>query len=346
MNLLRRHIRIPVAATLAVWTVSALGCASFRSSKRLNLAPFAEDMIAVAGDIQFGLGQTYAVYLRGHGETPEGAEMARMAAKVRALIRGTISYALEVVALADSRMSGPERTQALADHLDDLLRPVVAPPSAPLNFTEAQLDTILTDVRSRNTLLDGLSAAQPIVNEIARVAGEIFEDTKLALDAAAEATQRRITGEVAPVLERDAMLRELQLRAIASIDLVVRYRHGDATAADSLVALAPSLAEIASTKDGLSSDELRAIEDRLVFALRTVSDVRTQLAPDIELYWKQQAELEELVASFNTALRQARVAVIAWSRAHQRLASGITDPAEIDIFGIAKKAAGAYIPGP
>jgi hypothetical protein len=51
------------------------------------------------------------------------------------------------------------------------------------------------------------------------------------------------------------------------------------------------------------------------------------------------------VANFNTALRQARVAIIAWSRAHQRLASGITDPAEIDIFGIAKKAAGDFVPG-
>ncbi len=87
-------------------------------------------------------------------------------------------------------------------------------------------------------------------------------------------------------------------------------------------------------------------EDRLIFALGTVSDVRKQLAPDIELYWKQQAELEQLVASYNKALRQARVAIIAWSRAHQRLASGITDPAEIDIFGIAKKAAGDFLPLP
>ena len=323
-----------------------LGCSSFKSSRRLNLAPFAEDMIAVAGDIQYGLGQTYAVYLRGHGETPEGAKMERMAAKVRALIRGTISYALEVVALADSRMSGPDRTQALGDKLDSLLRPVIAPPSAPLHFTEAQLDTILTDVRRQRTLLDGLHAAQPIVNEIARVAGEIFEDTKRALDATATATQRSISDEIAPVLEQDAILRNYQLRGTASIDLIARYRRGDKAAMDTLVAWIPSVAEVVKTKDGLSAAELSAIEERLIFALRTISDVRLQLAPDIELYWKQQAELEELVAVFNTALRQARVAVIAWSRAHQRLASGITDPAEIDIFGIAKKAAGTYVPIP
>ena len=326
--------------------LTSSGCSYFKSSRRLNLAPFAEDMVAVAGDIQYGLGQTYAVYLRGYGETPEAEELNFKAMRVRALIRGTISYALEVVALADSRKSGPERTLALANKVDELLRPVVKPPRPPLNISEAQLDTILADVRSRKDLLDGLSAAQPIINEVARLGGEIFEDTKRALDAAAAATQRRISDNIAPVLANDAKLRELQLRATGSIDLLVRYRHGDAAALDTLMVWLPSLKEKVSTKDGLSPAELTAIEDRLIFGLRTISEVRTQLAPDIELYRKQQAELEEMVASFNTALRQARVAVIAWSRAHQRLASGITDPADIDIFGLAKKAAGNYLPLP
>jgi len=336
-----------VTLLMAVFLLSVTtGCSYFKSSKRLNLAPFAEDMVAVAGDIQYGLGQTYAVYLRGYSVTPEAKILALRAMKVRSLIRGTISYALEVVALADSRKSGPERAFALGDKLDSLLRPVMAPPRPPLNISEAQLDTILTDVRSQKTLIDGLNAAQPIINEVARVAGEIFEDTKSSLDAAADATQKLITDNIAPVLVEDAKLRELQLRGTASIDLLVRYRHGEAAALDTLVVWVPSLAEKVSIEDGLSPAEMSAIEDRLVFALRTISDVRTQLAPDIELFWKQQAELEEMVASFNTALRQARVAVIAWSRAHQRLASGITDPADIDIFGIAKKAAGNYLPLP
>jgi hypothetical protein len=297
----------------------------------------------VAGDIQYGLGQTYPVYLRGYGETPEAARMTAMAYKIRAIIRGAIAYALEVVSLADSRLSGPERTQSLGEKIEELMRPVVAPPAQVLNISSSELDTILADVRSQKNLLDGLSAAQPIINEIARVSGEIFEDTKSTLDAAADATQREITESIAPVLASDAMLRDYQLMGTRSIGLIAQYRRGDTAAMDSLVILIPSVADVASTKDGLTVAELHAIEDRLIFALETISNVRTQLAPDIELYWKQQAELEELVASFNAALRQARVAIIAWSRAHQRLASGITDPAEIDIFGIAKKAAGNYI---
>ena len=337
--------RIFIMLTAVSLLLGCAGCSRLKSSTRMNLAPFAEDMIAVAGDIQYGLGQTYSVYLRGYGETPEAARMTAMAIKIRAIIRGAISYALEVVSLAGSRLTGPQRTLALGDKIEVLMRPVVAPPTQALNISQAELDTILTDVRSQKNLLDGLNAAQPIINEIARVSGEIFEDTKRALDAAADATQRQISENVGPVLARDAMLRNYQLTGTSAIGLIARYRHGDNAAMDSLVILIPSVADVASMEDGLTVAELHAIEDRLIFTLETVSNVRTQLAPDIELYWKQQAELEELVASFNKALRQARVAIIAWSRAHQRLASGITDPAEIDIFGIAKKAAGDFVPG-
>ena len=340
-------MRTRTCLLLIVWIgVSILaGCSKFKSSQRLNLAPFAEDMIAVAGDIQYGLGQNYAVYLRSHGETPEYAKFQRMAAKVRLLIRSTIAYALEVVTLADSRLSGPERTDALADRLDSLVRPVVAPPTAAMNMSSAELDTILADVRDAKSLLDGLAAAQPIINEVARISGEIFEDTKTALDAAATATQRQISADVAPVLAQDAMLRGFQWRGVKGLDLVQRHWHGDPSAMDSLAILMPGVAKVASSGGEFSIEEMTAVEQRIVFSLQTINEVRNQLRPDVELFWRQQAELEELVASFNKALRQARVAMVAWSRAHQRLASGITDPSEIDIFGIAKKAAGDFAPG-
>ena len=206
-----------------------------RYSRRVNLAPFAEDMITIASDIQYGLSQNYAVYLRGHEDTPEAEQLRVMSRKVRAIIRETIGYAIEVVSLTEWRMSGPERTQALGDYLDGLLRPVLAEPHPPLNITVARLDTIVTDVRRQNNLLDGLNAAQPIVNEIARVSGEIFEDAKRALDAAAAAIQRRISDDVAPVREADRLLRSYQVATATNIGFLARHRRGDPTAIDSLL---------------------------------------------------------------------------------------------------------------
>ena len=61
---------------------------------------------------------------------------------------------------------------------------------------------------------------------------------------------------------------------------------------------------------------------------------------------QQQRELDEMANAYNAALRQATVAVVAWARAHKRLASGVTDPAQINLLGIAGRAAGAANPLP
>lgn len=264
-----RAIRTLILRIVVIAVIAALsGCSKFKSSRHMSLAPFAEDMIAIAGDIAYGLGQTHAVYTRGYHDIPEVEHMRVMATKARRIIRATIAYAMEVVSLSESRMSGPERSQALADYLDGLLRPVLEAPRPPLNLTIAQLDAIVGDVAAQKNLLDALGAREP------------------------------------------------------------------------------SLAEVISSSSRPTNKDLVAIEQRIIFKLRSIREVRTQLAPDIELYWKRTLELQELIASFNAALRQARVAVIAWSRANQRLAAGVTDPAQIDLFGLARKAAGGVSPLP
>jgi hypothetical protein len=118
-------------------------------------------MIEIAGDIQYGLAEQQVVYLRGYADLPEMDTLEMWANKVRDIIQGTIAYSIEIVTLADSTLSGPERPEMLATYLDGLLRPVLERPQPALNLTLAQLDEILADVRAQDTLLDGLNAAQP-----------------------------------------------------------------------------------------------------------------------------------------------------------------------------------------
>ena len=40
------------------------------------------------------------------------------------------------------------------------------------------------------------------------------------------------------------------------------------------------------------------------------------------------------------------MAVLAWARAHARLAAGVVDPAKIDLLGLARSAAGTASPVP
>ncbi len=315
------------------------GCANFKSHQKMDLTPFAENMIEMAADIQYGLAQEQVVYLRNYMDLPGLGDLNIYLDKIRTVMRGSIAYSIEVVTLSSSTLSGSEQCVALADYLDDLLRPVLEAPAPPLHFTVADLDTILIETRQQTKLLDALGKTQPIVNEIARAMSEILDDANLAVNEARNVIGDAIEEDNAILTEGMRTMRDYQMNAIISVEYIAKYRRGNPEAFDTLLQLQPSLREVVSSTSNPTREDLIAVEQRLIFMMKTLTDIRSHMMPDLELYWKQQTELEELTKAYKAALRKAQVAMIAWSRAHQRLAAGITDPAKIDVLGLAKKAA-------
>ncbi len=335
-----------ILSALAAILSSLAGCSSFRSKKRLDLAPFAEEMIAVAGDIQFGLGQTRAIYLRDYVNGPEIDDFRAHALRARMVVRGIIAYSLEIVTMADADISGDEKARALADYLEDVIRPVLAKPQPNLHMTESDLDTILARVRSQDDFMPALQAAQPIIEEVAYAADEILHSAKESLDRARDAIAAKIEREHADVKKADDMLKASQVATVLNISYLGQYRLGSQAAMDSLLAREPSLREIVASADRVRPEHMAAIEERMLFKLRALREVREQLEPDITLYWNQHRELGELENALSTALRKALVAIVAFARAHDRMSKGVVDPAKINLLGIAKKAAGGVSPVP
>jgi hypothetical protein len=327
--------------------VSALaGCSSFKSKKRLDMGRFAEDMIAVAGEIQYSLGQNQAIYIRDYIDTPEMVPLRIQTERAKGLVRGVISYSIQLVTVGDSRKPGPEQALALAGYLEDALQGVIGGPEPPLDLTRTELDTILADIRGQKKFLDAISAAQPVVDEVAIASGKIFDDTKSAMDTAVVAVRRRITERFHDVRLADELLERRQIQTVFNIAYLPQIRMGVPGALDSLLVNEPSLPALVDTRDGLDASEIQRIEDRLLTILTRLREVRDQLEPDIEMYYQQQNELDKMENLWHAELRKARVSVVAWARAHKRMAQGITDPASIDILGIARKASGTILPIP
>ena len=183
--------------------------------------------------------------------------------------------------------------------------------------------------------------------DVARASQETFEDMKEAVDAATNGMRSRIEADNVDVARANRILKNYQIAGVLDIELIAKYRRGDDAALDSLYARQPAAHEVAPRREGgPTPEDLRALEDRFMFGLRAVRELRDQLEPDLELYWKQQQELDRLINEYGALLRKANVAVIAWARAHDRLAQGVLDPAKIDVLGIAGKAAGAANPIP
>jgi hypothetical protein len=148
------------------------------------------------------------------------------------------------------------------------------------------------------------------------------------------------------IVEADKKLRAAQIGSINGIQYLRSFREGDLSAMDTLFAREPSLKDQWKSPREVTVKDLRAIEDRLIFKMNALYNLRQQLTPDLELFWKQQKEVDELQKTLMSTLRMARVTMIVWSRAHQRLAAGVTDPAKIDVVRLARKAAGTALPIP
>lgn len=324
------------------------GCSSFRSkfssSKRLDMGRFAEDMIAVAGEIQYSLGQQKAVYLRDYADIPELLPLQKEANRAKRLVREVIAYSIQLVTIGDSRKPDTEKAAALAEYLYDVVPVDISGRGTALNLTRAQVDTILTDVRSQQKFLDAIAAAQPLVDEVAIASGEIFDSLKTNMDAVVNATRLRIDQRYGDIRVADELLKQRQIQVVYNLAFLRQIRLGVPGAADSLLAREPALAALVDTDNGIDNDEMLLIEDRMLGAMRALREIRDQLEPDIEMYFRQHHELDELSNGWNAELRKGRVAIIAWARAHKRMSQGVIDPADINLLGIARKAAGAALP--
>jgi len=323
---------------LAVLVALVAGCSYVKKTKHLDFKPFAEYTISLAADIEYGLNQQRAYYLRDYRRDPYLQQHDDLWKGVRMILKGIVAYSVEVTTLGSSTLNGPERCDKLAEFLDEMTRPVLIKYPIVFNPTTEDLDTLLTNIREQDSLIKGLSQAQPWVDELARVADMVFDKVGDDLDNVAEYLVTAIDSSNAEFVMYYELIQRLQNNVFKSLVHLGEYRRGDETALEKLFTIDPQLKELAGLDNKLSIKEMQAVESRLLFKAQKAREFKEQLAPDLEVYRQQQRELDDLYASAKQHLRKSRITVIVWSRAHRDLALGIVEPAKINIFDLTKKA--------
>jgi hypothetical protein len=325
--------------------IALSGCSYIKSQQRVDITPFAENTINLVSEVNYGLNTRSAVYLREYIDEPEVAEYREEWSHFRPVLRGVAAYSIAIVTLSKSDITKKERAVQLADFLERLLSPVITREEKAFLYTEETLDAVLSDIRSQQNLLDGLRAAQPIIDEIARYSGEHLDRIKDRQDRAQDFLMDKIAEDHREVLEYNELLKEAQAKSLHSLKLLSDYRHGhNERALEELLENDWELREILPSTTNVSLEDLRSLEERLLFRLKGVREIKEQLVPDIEFYQNKILELDVAVQAANSNLQRARVTMIIWSRTHQRLAEGVTDPAKVDVMGIAKRALDASLP--
>lgn len=176
----RKRLIRPVAILFVAPLLVTFGCAGMQSTTtqvadewstqakqtvtsttRLNMAPFAEHLVKLVADIQFGLSGERPVYTRQYLDGPEAAEFIESMDEFKRNLARIIAYSGRVISLARSNLDGPKRAKALADFVD-MVRPLEKGNSElKFQYADEDIDRILEQIRQQPNLLAALQTAQP-----------------------------------------------------------------------------------------------------------------------------------------------------------------------------------------
>jgi hypothetical protein len=97
-------------------------------------------------DTRYGLDAKMMVYLREYADAPPVAEYRAGWLNYRPMLRGIAAYSIAVATISKARMTDKQRSQKLADVLDELLRPHVERQDVHQIMTAAELNTMLARI--------------------------------------------------------------------------------------------------------------------------------------------------------------------------------------------------------
>jgi hypothetical protein len=328
-----KGIAISHATAVFVAVGLASGCGLFKPATRLEIRPFSESTIAVTSDIRYGVWDVTSIYLRPYAGGPEQLRVEAMADEVRAAIISIIAYSVDVVALGRSDLPADRRAQMYGDLFLELAMVPLDRGWPEYDYSLEQLEAIADSARSQEKMLDALAVAQPVIDVLVDVGAALIDSLDAQVIRAYDEILAGIEEDHAAEIMFDRLAKGGQLQMLREVQLLSEYRRGDPAALDSLYRIFPEARELVESDPPTRADLVR-IEDRITERFVRLSNAVEQLRPGLELYYEKLRELEARNNAMAARLSRGRLALVAWSRGHQRLASGVTDPARIDVGGI------------
>jgi len=322
-------------------TLPIAGCASFKSSKRLDVSPFAQNTVGLIGEVQRATKPVQWVYLQKYQDLPSVQEVRRAARPAQTLMRGVALYSTQIVSIYESPVPDSRRVSELARYLDESIRErLKQSPAAETFLSQAELDAAVSNCKAASNFLAALGAAQPVVSAALAYGNCLYDSLEIRIAAADVDISARIETEFGPIKTQMDQLENLQLQNIRAYTKLAEYRQGSEASLDSLRTLDPESADAIPAGKKPAIAALDASDKRLLERIEALGTLHDRLNHQFEIYSAEQQELDALRTQANEAARLGRITLILWARSHSNLAAGITVPAQIDVMSMVKSAAG------
>jgi hypothetical protein len=195
-------------------------------------------------------------------------------------------------------------------------------------LTPGYYDSIIENIKQQKKFLGALQAAQPIINAASRSAQELLSKIEDSLRVLELSLDHKIDDRYAIVIKYQKALEDEKYTILIALGQVYQFYKGDTEAFDKLRNSGALRQEALLPKGVPTEKDLSRISEHLVKRLDITHKIWQEIEPDWKLYRATHRELDDLYVKMRTSLYRTRATAIIWSRAHQKMAAGITNPAE------------------
>jgi len=323
----RKHASALLVALVLSGAVT--GCQTAQkavSKEKVNLRPFADLTIAMAGSSQHGFRPEGAILVRPYfenlGALADDYETGNDA--TTSLTDAIVDYSLFVVTLADMNLEDTESVTRYADYLEKFEQRVAS--STGLNPSE--FGSTVDAVRQQKKLLDALKAAQPIINAVTQQGEKMVDELEKRASDIQQHLAKEIDADFATILSATELLKNRRDAALLALEALQAYEQGDGTALDTLRKSSAIRDKELLAHDVLQLQDIEAVEQVLFKELKNVDTVEKQLSDQVKLYNATQTEMNGVYTLELARLAKIRRSYIVWARIHHMMATGVTDPAK------------------
>lgn len=322
-------MRIPTLLVVALIAVTP-ACKGlnkkFQPTSKANMGFFADSTLTFLAELEGVLSRSDAVRAREfiHPDEPEETALRTSFERGFQIIRSMAVYSIELVTIVEAADEPKKQVEAYIA----FMRPFAEQLCEACGVEGGIDEETLAAAAEAPKLIDAIRIAQPILGDAIREALMLGGEAERQLQVVGAKMDAAIDAEFADVIRYHEELEEVRASILRSIECVYRTRRGETGALDELRSLG-TVHVTGLIPDGEPTpEELTAVSNHLVQRLDQLAQIRRAIDPDWQDFRAAHAEVDALLESGLGKINRFRVTVVVWMRAHQKMASGVVEPAQ------------------
>jgi hypothetical protein len=298
----------------------------FTPQTKANIGIFADQTISMLSDANFGFARNESLYIREFfvPTDQEEQDVLELRKEAEAFFTRIVQYSLALVLIAETKVSESERVAAYHGYVSNMKTQTLEN----LKLGPDRYDDIIKRVGEAEKFLVALQMAQPIINAATRYMHQILDRTDMAIDVLTDKLDRRIDQEYAEVIHYQESLEEEKYNVLRSLSYLYGSYKGNMTAYEALAQSESIHKKDLITDPPPSDEDLIKIAEFLRNRLKTLHVIENEIKSDWDNYRAAHRELDNLHEKAKRDNSKARLIILVWLRAHQKMASGVASPAE------------------